>query len=218
MLQQQRQRDDTRDYEDVKWRRDRAAKREDELRPRVEEVGGSIGMLDPSEQSFQPFYEKPQVFESYARAQGFEPGSPEYAQAVQDYRLGSWSDPAMENRYGLEGVRYGHRDSLQDQRLRSGERNTDVRVGVSRENNIRSTSTSAANNRRSTATSSANNVRSTGQSNTNSVRSNDTRLQTAPRRKGIGNAAGPVAVGPNGERLVVRNGKWVDEKTGRPVQ
>jgi hypothetical protein len=28
----------------------------------------------------------------------------------------------------------------------------------------------------------------------------------------------PVAHGPNGQKLVVRDGKWVDAATGRPVQ
>jgi hypothetical protein len=37
------------------------------------------------------------------------------------------------------------------------------------------------------------------------------------RSRGRGAGSGPVAVGPNGEQLVVRNGKWVDAKTGKSV-
>lgn len=45
--------------------------------------------------------------------------------------------------------------------------------------------------------------------------------KTARRGRGSGGGTRPneaVARGPNGEKLVVRNGRWVDANTGKPVQ
>jgi hypothetical protein len=116
------------------WRQKVALEREERMRPRVEQVGSSVGILnpDPTNPSFKPVYQVPGAAEQYAVARGFAPGTPEYASAVQEYRLGSWSDPAVEAKAELEGIRYGYRDELQDERLATSRRNTDVRANVTR--------------------------------------------------------------------------------------
>lgn len=111
---------------------EKVAKEKAAMAPRAEQVGNTLGMFDPTALSFNPIYSAPQPFEAYARARGFEPGTPEYHDAVEDYRLGAWSDPAMEAKQTLEGVRYGYRDELQDDRLTTSRRNTDVRASVTR--------------------------------------------------------------------------------------
>lgn len=119
------------------------------------EVGGSLIQLQ-QDGSYSTLYDapnQPQPFEAYAAAQGFQPGTPEYINAVRDYRLGAWSDPAVEAKRELEGVRYGFRDALQDDRLASSERNTDVRVAATRRGqDIRSTDSRRGQDVRSTDT------------------------------------------------------------------
>ena len=188
------------------------------MRPRVEQVGDALGMLDPQSQTFEPFYTKAQPFEAYARAQGLAPGTAEYAQAVENYRLGGWSAPALENRTELEGVRAGDRMGLETYRAAARLRETRERLGVSRENNIRSTGTSRENSIRSTGTSRSNSIRSSetsranaGLRDTTTRRGQDLRAQTAGKR-----AAGrtvvpsePMARDASGRPMVVRDGKWI---------
>lgn len=116
------------------WRQKMDYERQERMRPRVEQVGSSLGVLnpDPANPSFNPVYQVPGAAEQYAVARGFQPGSPDYADAVQEYRLGSWSDPAMEAKTELENVRYGNRDALQDDRLAVTRRGQDIRSGDAR--------------------------------------------------------------------------------------
>lgn len=108
--------------------------RQERMRPRVEQVGNVLGVLnpDPNAFSFNAMYHAPGSAEQYAQARGFQPGTQEYSDAVQEYRLGSWSDPALEAKTELEGVRYGYRDALQDERLETSRRNTDARIGATK--------------------------------------------------------------------------------------
>jgi len=182
-------------FDREKWAAKLEADRQEKLAPRIEQVGSALGYLnpDPANPGFTPFYRQPQPFESYAEAQGFKPGSPEYASAVQNYRLGSWSDPAMENRERLAGVNYGYRDELQDQRLGVTRRGQDL-----------------AHADRGAAR---------AVSRDNSVRSSDTRRGAYSYSHPTGRGGnGPEAVGPDGHKIVVRDGKWVDAVSGKPVQ
>jgi hypothetical protein len=180
------------------------AKREDALRPRMEQVGNTIGMLDPRAQTYSPTFTSPGPAEQYAEALGHTPGTPEFVQAVRDYRLGSYSDPAMQNRLRLEGVRYENRDALQGERLGVTRRGQDLRYSST----TRGQDLTHGDRQAATAQSNTNNVRSTGTSRDNNRATNLAHLQTARRvNQNVGNE--PVAVGPNGQKLVVRNGKWV---------
>lgn len=207
MWEQQRAQADQRAYEDARWHRDRQAKREDDMRPRVEQVGDSLGTYDPASQTFEPIYTRPQPFETYARAQGFQPGTPEYAQAVEDYRLGGWSDPAVENRTGLEDVRSRSRNALEILRGANRQRDTETRMETSRENNIRSTGTSRDNSVRSNETRRTN----AGQRDATTRRGQDLRSQLRGRRVGGVPVRynEPMARDAQGRPLVVRNGRWV---------
>jgi hypothetical protein len=183
------------------------------MQPRIEQVGNSLGYLDPSAGTFDPIYRDPQAFEAYASSLGFQPGSPEYIKAIQDYRLGSYSDPAIANRAELEGVRFGYRDTLQDHRFDRSDQQLERRLEQSDTNNRRTTHQSDINNQRSTGVSSGNNIRSTSQSDTNSRRSAETARGAYSYTHGRGHRASggdeAVAVGPDGKRYVVRNGQWV---------
>ena len=215
MWQRQRELEAQRGQEEARWHRDRNAKREDAMQPRVEQVGDSLGTYDPVTKTFEPIYRKPQPFEAYAQARGYVPGTQEYADAVEDYRLGSWSDPAFENRTGLEDVRARGRTALEIMRGANRLRDTETRMATSRENNIRTTGTSAANNRRTTSTSAANNQRSTAQSNTNNLRTTTTTQGSAnyQGRGGKGRGATARIVNPQtGQAMVLRNGQWVPER------
>lgn len=206
MLRRQEQ-EAARQSEEVRWQRDRDAKREDLMMPRVEEVGGAVGMLDPQRQRFDPFYSTPQPFERYAAAQGFQPGSPEYARAVEDYRLGSWSDPAMENRLELEGERGQHRSALQAERQAAQLRQLNARLGVQRRGqDVASRDRAAARDQRGDLA---------GQQ--------DRRIRDSAGFKGTPRKASPASnsarmINPKtGQAIILKGGKWVDEKTGRPV-
>lgn len=224
MMAEQRRLDALNSREDAQWQREREAKRADAMMPRVEEVGGAVGMLDPSRQSFEPFYTTPQPFERYAVAQGFRPGTPEYARAVEDYRLGSWSDPAMENRLELEGTRTEGRSALES--LRSGYRMRELteRLGVQR----RGQDIGSADRRR------GQDITARGQRITSQDRAADRRQRSeiagqtdrrirdsagfrgTPRRGSAANSARMVNP-TTGQAIILKGGKWVDEKTGKPV-
>lgn len=184
-----------------------AADREERLRPKLEQVGNTIGMFDPSALAFNPIFTAPSPPEQYASALGHAPGSPEYVAAVRDYRLGAWSDPAMANRRELEGVRHGYRDQLQDSRYghMSGlqeDRQEHSNAQLGRRLDV---------TRRGQDIGSADRRRGQDVARENSIRSNDTRLRTArsaPRAPGSVSSEA-VAIGPDGKRYVVRNGQWV---------
>lgn len=182
-----------------------AAEREDRLRPKLEQVGNTIGMLDPSALVFNPIFTAPQPWELYAKSLGHEPGSEGFRQAIEDYRAGTWGDEGVAGRLAVQQPRL---DVSRENNIRS--------TSTSRDNNIRTTSMSRDNNIRSTTQSNANNVRTTATSRDNNIRSNETRLRTARRIRIAPNE--PKAVGPNGEELVVRNGRWIDTRTGKPVR
>lgn len=220
-----------RTQEEARWHRDRSAKREDDMRPRVEQVGDSIGMLDPSAQSFQPFYRKPQAFEAYAQAQGLQPGTAEYAQAVEDYRLGSWSDPALENRTNLEEVKATDRHALETFRqaehlrqlrertsvTRRGQDMTDARV---RQRSPAAPKSTGPKTEAALVAELADRWRKGGTLNAREQQLvNEYRArQNKPRGRGPTAKREAMAIGPDGRRIVVRGGKWVDAETGKPVQ
>ncbi|MCA1653510.1 MAG: hypothetical protein ABR588_08830 [Sphingomicrobium sp.] len=186
------------------------------------EVGHAL-IQKGSDGQYHELYSDPEPFESYAQAQGLKPGTPEYAAAVKSYRLGGWSDDAVANREGYAGVRFGYQGQLQDARLRSGERNTDVRANASINNNIRTTGVSAANNARTVgATTRGQDLRNATVQRGQTMLDNRVRGSAAYQghggHAGFGGGASAVAVGPNGHRIVVQNGRWVDAQTGQPVQ
>jgi hypothetical protein len=143
--------------------------------------------------------------EQYAASLGAAPGTPEWSSALQDYELKANGPTA-----------FGFQNQLQSARLGNA-------LSIARGHDA----TSATNNRRSVEASIRNNAATNTQSNTNNLRTTQTQaeiaaghdsthLRTSRRIRELPNE--PVAVGPRGERLVVRNGAWVDSATGKPVQ
>lgn len=173
---------------------DAQRKERERLSPRLEQVGNTVGMVNPALGSFDPIYTSPSVAGQYALDRGFQPGTPEYQSAVADYRLGSWSDDALSAKERLEGVRYNYRDNLQDQRLDVTKRGQDIRSGDTRRGqDIRSGDTRRGQD------------------------INDKRIRASAGFQGRGGNA-PRAVAANGQPIVVRGGKWVYEASGQPVQ
>lgn len=205
MMQQRRELEDQRNHEEVKWHRDRQAKREDDMRPRIEKVGDALGTYNPAAQTFEPIYTNPQPFEDYARARGFEPGTSEYGQAVEDYRLGAWSDPAVENRTEFEQFEADEREALETMRAANRLRDIRERLAVTR----RGQDMTDARVRRGQDIGSRDRVR--GQDVGSRDRRGSATYQGRGGRGGRGNAA--RAVNPQtGEALVLRNGQWVPER------
>jgi hypothetical protein len=164
--------------------------------------------------------QEPADDERYAAHFG-QTGSKEFNGALQDYRLRSYGPSAVDAREGLMGDRFGYQSDLQGDRLRSGERNTDVRTNASINNNIRSTDVTSRgqdlnHQDRVTGINVHHEDRVRGQTMT------DNRVRGSASYQGTGGRGGggapAVAVGPNGHRIVVKNGGWVDAQTGQPVQ
>lgn len=187
------------------------------------QVGDSFVKLNPATGQYETLFRDPQPFEAYAQSLGLVPGSPEYVNAVENYRLGPWSDAAVQAKTGLTGYRYDrmgglqedrqdhsvgmqedrqvHSDSQLDQRLSVTRRGQDLSHGdrvrgqdISRNNNIRSTDTSRDNN----------------------IRSNDTRLRTnrrTPRPAGPATSSrygeGAIIEDAKGNKLRLQGGRWV---------
>lgn len=85
---------------------------------------------DPATGTSEVIYDGPEDFETYAQQLGYEPGSPEYFTAVEDYVLRSngptaygydigLDDHRTGNRAKLEGVRQSNRVSLEASRQRN---------------------------------------------------------------------------------------------------
>lgn len=201
-------------------------KADDERKQRLpQQVGNSLVQLNPGSGQYESLYHAPEPFEAYAAARNLTPGTPEFADAVEQYRLGAWSDPAVAAKTDLAGYRFDRQDQMIDhrydrsdqqlgQRLATTERgqnltHADRRAGILQ---------SDTNNRRSTGQSNTNNLRSTQTSVANNAATNATRLQTARHGRGGASSNEPTATDAHGRKIVVRNGRWVDAQTGHPVQ
>ena len=121
-------------------------------------------------------------------------GTTEWGQAVKDYVLKGNGPTAID-----------HSQALLDDRLDTSRRNTDVRAGVSR----RGQDFSHQDRQRGF------DVRTHGQDLTDSRVRGSAAYQG---RGGRGGGSAAVAVSPDGHRIVVQNGRWVDAQTGQPVQ
>ena len=202
MLDQRRQEQAVADREEAQWTRRRSAELEDRTadanKPQYFAGNEDRVVFDPTTNSTRTVYDAPTDAQTYAGTLGYQPGSPDYTNAVQDYTLRSNGPTAVGGRIGLEGVRYGYRDALQDDRLTASRENTNTRVRAAELNNLRSIK-----------------ARQRGENMT------DARTRGSASYQGRGGRGSPAparAIDPNtGHAIVVRNGQWVDEKTGKPV-
>jgi hypothetical protein len=165
----------------------KAEREEAERRARQpQQVGQSIIVPD-GRGGYRTLYRDPSAAEAYALAQGFEPGTESYQEAVRQYRLGAWNDDAVEAKRGLTGYRYDRQEGLIDRRFDRSDRQLDRRLTVTR----RGQDLGHQDRQASVEQSDTNNRRSTGTSRENNIRSNATRLQTS---RGGRRPAAPVRV------------------------
>lgn len=137
----QRELQQQQEFDRERWAAELEAKRQSALAPRIEQVGNTLGWVDPSASSFSPIFTAPEEFEIFARQSGFEPGTPEYIDAIREYRAGTWGPQGVQGRL-----------TVQQPRLDVSERNNIRSTSTSRENSIRSTGQSDTNSRRSAET------------------------------------------------------------------
>ena len=202
-----------RDEQDHQWKLDDTLA---ELRARAHQPQYFSGKedrlsFDPITGKTTTLYAAPSDAETYAKTLGFAEGAPDYTKAVQDYTLKGYGPTALANRQTLEGQRYDDRSSLQDDRYGYIGGLQDTRLAAYRRNSDARIAGSTANSMRATA------ARQRGQDMT------DKRVRGSPAYQGYGGRGrgggeSAVAVGPNGHRIVVQNGRWVDAQTGAPVQ
>lgn len=154
--------------------------RESQLKARLPQQVGSSVIVPDGQGGYKTLFRDPSTPEAYALAQGFEPGSAEYAEAVRQYRLGAWNDEAVEAKRGLTGYRYDRQGQLQeDRQSHATGMQEDRQQHSSGQFNRRDATT-----RRGQDIGRGNNVRSTTTSRDNNIRSNETRLQTSRRGRG----------------------------------
>ena len=165
--------------------------------------------FDPRTGQTTTLYSAPNDAVTYAKTLGFAEGTPEYNSAVQDYTLKSNGPTATSARDALLANRYNYMGQLQAPRLATSRRNTDVRTNATIANNMRSTRMAQRGQDLS------HQDRQSGQLLT------DSRIRGSAGYLGRGGRGSPApaeAVSPDGHRIVVKNGRWVDAQTGAPVQ
>lgn len=159
------------------------------LGTRVVAPGSSIVTGGPQGQ--RPTYSQPHAFESYAAAQGLQPGTPAHTAAMQDYTLRQYGPTGTANLEALDDARTGNKIKFEgvQQSGRTGLENLrqQGRVGLEgvRQNNRITT--------RQTPT------------------YGDTHPRpVAPRAAPRSNApTGPTATGPNGQKIRWNGSAWV---------
>ena len=154
--------------------------------------------FDPTTGTSRTLYDAPTQAETYANTLGLAPDSPAYGDAIRDYVLRGYGPTAYSGKEELQADRYGRMGGLQASRLATSRRNTDARNDASILNNMRRTVTTQR-----------------GQDMTDARTRGSAAYQG---RGGRGSPAAARAIDPKtGHAIVVRNGQWVDEKTGKPV-
>ena len=88
--------------------------------PKVMNIGGIVGMADPTTGGFTETYRAPTDPERYAESRGFEKGTPDWNTAMEDYVLRGNGPTAFDYDVDLENARQGNRVGLEN--LRSGNR------------------------------------------------------------------------------------------------
>lgn len=117
IFQQQNLARQRREQAELEYRRSRADKLDDReyeaLQPRYFQSGEDYWSFDPRTGQSKRVADAPQAGEEYARAMGFEPGTPQYRLAVQDYVLRASGPTATDNDILLEQARQGNREAIE---------------------------------------------------------------------------------------------------------
>jgi len=106
--------------EQDRWIAQYAAKRKDDLADREHDenkaqyFSGNEDRVkfDPTTGQSTTIYDAPMPAQSYAQGLGYEPNTPEYNRAMEDYTLRGWSGTALGNRMALDDYRTGNRQEV----------------------------------------------------------------------------------------------------------
>jgi len=106
--------------EQDRWMAQYAAKRKDDLADREHDenkaqyFSGNEDRVkfDPTTGQSTTIYDAPMPAEAYAKGLGYEPNTPEYNRAMEDYTLRGWSGTALGNRMALDDYRTGNRQEV----------------------------------------------------------------------------------------------------------
>jgi hypothetical protein len=161
----------------------------DREKPDYFTAGNDRVRYDPTTGGTETLYTAPEEFDTYARALGAEPGTAEYNILAQDYIMRSSGPSATANDQFLEDHRQGNRVDLENLRYGNRQGLEDQRQGNRIQ--LRGTPTYRQANP----------------------------IPPKPRASGGGRGGsgggvreGQTASGPNGAKIVYRNGKWVPLK------
>jgi hypothetical protein len=92
------------------------SQQEAEMRAKLPQQVGSSLVRQNGLGGYDTLYSEPSDAERYAANLGVAQGSPEWADAIREYRAPAYSPLAMEGKLGLEGARFGYRGALQEDR------------------------------------------------------------------------------------------------------
>lgn len=175
-------------------------------------------MFDPVSGESQTLYDAPEDFQLYADQMGLEPGTDEYNGAMADYVLRASGPTAQAGREYLEGVRQQNRVDLEGvrQKNRMQLRSTPTYSQA----NPRPTSGRGGGSRSSTLAGVIAPILGKVAQGKPLTAGEQQALNTYYRRNGKPSQSGSVApsageptiVDKNGQKMVVRNGKWVPLK------
>jgi hypothetical protein len=203
--------------EEVQWQRRHTQERQEAEQDRLARLndpqyfmaGRDRVKFDPSTNQASVVYSGPSDAEDYAAGMGFQPGTPEYQRAMQDYTLKGWGPTAYEGRNGLEGMRQSNR--LQ---LRSMPTFAQAHPRAPAPRAPRAVTPSSVFGPLLAKQAAGISLTPAEQQ---TLGQYGGRGRGGRGAAGGGSSGGATAIGPNGHKLVVQGGKWVDTVTGKPV-
>jgi hypothetical protein len=181
-------------------------------------IGHNRLQFDPSTGKVATLYHGNADFQDYAAAQGFEPGTPEYTNAAQDFILRGNGRSAMEYDQQLD-------DTRTDNRVRLEGVQQDDRMGLEQSRQAGRTGLEGMRQRGRMGLEGARQGDRIGlegirQTNRMGLHGAPTYRDThgLPPRQGGGRGSMPSATGANGQKIHydAGQGKWIDQN-GRPV-
>lgn len=204
------------------------AQQEAEMRARLPQQVGTSLVRQNAAGGFDTLYTAPTDAERYAQNIGVAPGTPEWIEAIREYRAPAWNPLAMEGKANLEGLRFGYRGALQEdrQQFSAGQQEDRQRHAVGMQEDRQSHTPKpkpapAPKPPQSEGALYADIMRrytKGGQQAINPIEKEFVRSYEARHKSKGGKGRSParaaatqeaVARGPDGREYVVRNGQWV---------
>lgn len=204
--------DQVRAVADTMWKQEYEASK-----PQYFMSGQDRVVVDPVTGQTQVLYDAPEDFEIYAERLGLEPGTDEYSDAAADYVLRSAGPTAQAGRQFLEGVRQDNRKELEG--VRQGNRLQLRTTPTYLQANPRATGGGGGGGRPTSMAGVVAPILAKVAGGKPLTAGEQQALDTYYRRKGGGGGRTPttgsgerVIVNKQGQKMVVRNGKWVPLK------